>query len=183
MLALVVYESFFGCTEQLAWTIADRLQQEAGFVAEALPVQRAPARLTGLDLVVVGAPTHLRGLSSVASRWLQAQTWGAPEGRRRPRRPYGRPLQTASVRAWLAGLPPAGAQLAAAAFDTRSGDRRRHGGAGPLIAERLQAAGGRLVLPPASFRVQSITGPLAPTERERADRWASALARAVTPAA
>jgi hypothetical protein len=131
----------------------------------------------GLTISRSGAPTHVLGLSSGVSRWVQAQYWGAPGGRRRDRRPYGRPMQTATVRTWLDDVHWPGPELNAAAFDTRVGGRLA-GGAATAIARRLSHRGVRLVGSPAAFRVVSVTGPLAPGELARAADWAAGLAAA-----
>jgi Flavodoxin len=80
MRALVVYESMYGNTHLVAGSIADGLRQTCEVTL--VPVAGATAGLVaGADLLVVGAPTHLRGLSSAASRQQAAQT-GARRGSR-----------------------------------------------------------------------------------------------------
>ncbi len=62
--------------------------------------------------------------------------------------------------------------IAAAAFDTRMKGAEAEKGTAGAIAEALEAAGCRLVLPPEGFMVAGFTGPLAPGEDERAMAWA-----------
>jgi hypothetical protein len=174
--ALVIYESFFGCTWSLAEAVASSLGDHDDATADAVHVHAAPGDLTGVDLLVVGAPTHMFGLSSGVSRWLQAQYWGAPSGTRRDRRPYGRPTESASMRRWLGEVQWRGPGPRAAAFDTRVGGRSA-GGAAATIAVRLSRRGVLLIGAPEAFRVRSVTGPLAPGELARASTWGSELAR------
>jgi menaquinone-dependent protoporphyrinogen IX oxidase len=72
MRALVVYESMYGNTREIASNIADGFR--VGYEVTLVPVARATAELVaGADLLVVGAPTHRHGLSSAASRQQAAQ--------------------------------------------------------------------------------------------------------------
>jgi len=66
MRSLVVYESWFGNTQRIAEEIADVLAAE-GDVA-VLSVDDPLPSLLHVDLVVLGAPTHVHGLSSGRSR-------------------------------------------------------------------------------------------------------------------
>src|SRR4029077_14637551 len=73
MRALVVYESMYGNTRVIAGNIADGLR--ADYEVTVVPVAEATAELVaGVDLLVAGAPTHMRGLPSAASRRQAAQT-------------------------------------------------------------------------------------------------------------
>ena len=73
--ALVVYESMFGDTRALANAIAAGLLAHFGRV-DVVSADAAPADLGGIDLVVVGAPTHAFRLPSAASR-ARARARGA----------------------------------------------------------------------------------------------------------
>ena len=66
MRALVVVESWFGNTAQIAEAIADGLR-DAGADVEVATAASAP-RQPVADLIVVAAPTHRFGLPTVASR-------------------------------------------------------------------------------------------------------------------
>ena len=57
MSALVMYDSVFGNTEKIARAIADALGPH-GSVEMLRAGEITPARLTGLDLLVVGSPTR-----------------------------------------------------------------------------------------------------------------------------
>src|SRR5262249_51473300 len=67
MRGLVVYESMYGSTRVIASHIADGLR--ADYEVTLVPMAEATAELVaGADLLVVGAPTHMHGLPSAASR-------------------------------------------------------------------------------------------------------------------
>ena len=58
--ALVVFESMFGNTEAVANAIADGLKEQGA--VRVVEVGEAPDGLpSGVDLLVVGGPTHARG--------------------------------------------------------------------------------------------------------------------------
>lgn len=56
MKALVVYESMFGNTEQVARAVATGLGRHLD--VELVAVANAPDTVSDVDLVVVGGPTH-----------------------------------------------------------------------------------------------------------------------------
>ena len=77
MRALVVYESMYGNTHVVASNIADGLR--ATHEVTLVPVAGATADLVaGADLLVVGGPTHMHGLSSSASRRMAAEAAAKP---------------------------------------------------------------------------------------------------------
>ena len=64
----------------------------------------------------------------------------------------------------------------AAAFDTRYRMAESASGSAALaIADQLQEAGAFLTLPPESFFVTAMEGPLEDGELERAEHWAHSL--------
>ena len=75
MKALVVYDSAFGNTEQIAQAIGNGLGTEAGVqVLRASDVK--PEQLEGLDLLIVGSPTQRFTSLPTISRFLK----GIPGG-------------------------------------------------------------------------------------------------------
>ena len=165
MKAAVVYESWFGNTKQIAEVIATELRRD-GEVA-LLSVDDPPPPLDELDLLVVGAPTHIHGLSSAMSR-KSAVEQGHDPG------PPG-----VGVRGWLKELPEVQGRRAAA-FDTRiEKPVVLVGSAARGIAKRLRRHGFELVVPPMSFFVLDAEGPLKDGDLERAREWARELVAAV----
>jgi flavodoxin-like protein len=169
MRSLVVYESWFGNTRRVAEEIAAALAQEGD--AEVVSVDEPLPALEAVDLLVVGAPTHIHGLSSKRSR-EGALTQGA----------HGEP--GIGVRGWIDSLPEGTCGPRAAAFDTRA-----HkpvwlvGSAARGIARRLRGQGYTLVAEPESFFVHGTPGPLEEGELERAEEWGKTLANEVSRAA
>jgi len=165
MRAAVVFESWFGNTRKVAEAIADVLRDDAE--VQLVSVDDPVPDLDGLDLLVVGAPTHAHGLSSGTTRQ------GAIDQRGKGGEPgHG-------IRGWLKELPEhCGVRVAA--FDTRI-ERPIFlvGSASHGIARRLQRRGCSLVAPPESFFVVATAGPLEEGELERASAWAGRLARTV----
>jgi flavodoxin-like protein len=162
MRAVVAYESWFGNTVALAEAVADELR--ADHEVTLVSVDEPPPSLDGVDLLVLGAPTHVHGLSSRFSRRAALEQKGEE------REPGG------GTRGWLAALPP-GAGRRAAAFDTRI-DKPvvLVGSAARTLARRLARKGFALVAPVESFFVRDSEGPLEEGELERARAWARRLA-------
>jgi len=95
MRALVVVESWFGNTAQIAEAIADGLR-EAGAEVEVTTAASAPHEPLA-DLIVVAAPTHNLGLPTPASRDKAIEGGGTGE--------------TTGVREWLEQALPSAARL------------------------------------------------------------------------
>lgn len=164
--ALVVYESMYGNTQRVARAIAEGLSGAA--TVEVIEVGEAPAELPpGVDLLVVGGPTHAFGMSRPRTRADAARQAGARVISERT-----------GVREWLASLRPAGPAMAAMAFDTHASHPRffRHiGTAADDIAAGLARLGFHLAAAPEHFWVAGSQGPLDPGEEQRARSWARAL--------
>jgi hypothetical protein len=170
MKSLVVYESSFGNTQRIARTVADVLGAEGEVTLLSVDEELPPLR--GLDLLVVGAPTHVHGLSSKASRKGALDQQGREGG------------VGIGVRGWLERLPLLG-RPPVAVFDTRAHKPELLvGSAAHGIARRLRRRGYRLAAEPESFFVDGTPGPLADGELERAEKWGRELANEVlSPAA
>ncbi|KAE8763520.1 flavodoxin family protein [Georgenia thermotolerans] len=163
MRALVVYESMFGNTQEVARAVAAGLRPS--LEVELCEVGRAPALADlDVDLLVVGAPTHAFGLSRAGTR-EDAATRG--EG----------PVLSAGtgVREWLDAAAPVRGGLAVAAFDTHVRSPRVPGRASVAAQRRLRHLGARIACPAESFWVHGYTGPLLDGELDRARRWGEVL--------
>jgi flavodoxin len=166
MRALVVFESMFGNTQQIAQAVADGLRRYAR--VKLVEVGDAPTELDNdLDLLVVGGPTHAHGLSRQATR---DQAAGMTK--------TGVVSRHGGLREWLARLAPTSG-MKAATFDTRL-DKPRWlvGSAARTAAKGLSRRGYSLAAVPESFLVSGTLGPLRDGEVERARQWGASLGSA-----
>ena len=172
MRALIVYESLYGNTHVVANHIADGLRN--GYEVTVVPVTEATIEMVNeADLLVVGGPTHIHGMSTDSSRKAAADAAGKPGS--------GLALEPDSVgpglRDWLHEIGD-GHGAPAAAFDTRlDGPQILTGRASLGIAHRLRRHGYRLVLSPESFLVSKHSA-LIDGETDRAQEWGTTLAAA-----
>jgi flavodoxin len=168
MNAVVIYESVYGNTRAIAEAVAEGLG-----AAEVVPVHEA-SHLDGIELLVVGGPTHVHGLPTRRSRQM------AVEAVREDGGAHVEPgaVEEPGLRAWLRNLARAEG-VRAAAFDTRL-DRSPWltGVASRGIAKRLRARGYE-VIACESFLVEDSEGPLEEGELDRARQWGVELARAL----
>ena len=113
MRSLVIYESMYGNTHAIADGIADGLRAH-GEVSVVPASQATDELVAAADLVVVGGPTHVHGMTRARSRS------GAREEAAKPGSvlTLDKDADGPGVRDWLDGLAH-GADHAAAAFDTR----------------------------------------------------------------
>jgi hypothetical protein len=165
MRSLVVYESWFGNTQRVAEKIAAALAPEGE--VELVSVDDPLPPLEDVSLLVVGAPTHVHGLSSKRSREGAVDQGGRGE-------------PGIGVRGWIDSLPSGAGGPRAAAFDTRANKPvLLVGSAGRGIARRLREHGYELAVEPQSFFVEGTPGPLSEGELERAWEWGRTLANEV----
>jgi len=157
MKALIVYDSFFGNTEQVAQAIGKALAA-AGEVQVVRVSEAQPAQLAGLDLLVAGSPTRGFRPSPLTSRWMGGIPLNA--------------LQGVKVAAFDTRIP-----WEKMPWFLR-GMARMFGFAAPAISARLQRKGGTLAAAPEGFYVRDTKGPLADGELERAAAWAKQIAGA-----
>ncbi|HKN53625.1 MAG TPA: flavodoxin domain-containing protein [Amycolatopsis sp.] len=166
MRTVIVYESMFGNTERIARAIADGLAVSGG--AEVVNVDDAPADLTGIDLLIVGGPTHMHGMSNPTSRKSAAQQTDDVKSRN-------------GLREWLDSLDSLPKEMTVASFDTRL-DKPRWltGSAAAGATKRLKRHGCKTILSSESFFVAGSASDLglAAGELERAHAWGEALAAA-----
>jgi flavorubredoxin len=163
MRAIVVYESHWGNTAEIARAIAEGIGPEA----RALNTDEATASIVAeADLVVAGAPIMAFGLPSDPM---------IENAGKDPKAPRPADVSHPSLRHWLEALPPSHA--AAAAFETKL--RWSPGGATGAIDERFHRAGFRTIAKGQKFVVSSPYGPLREGELERARTWGGELAASV----
>ena len=174
MRAVVVYESMFGNTRQVAEAIADGLA--CSLIVETVPVIDATRSVCqGADLVVVGGPTHAWGMSWPSTRR------GAPLRLRNA--DSGLALEPGAdrgigVREWLSSFDWTATK--AAAFDTRIASPVLFTGhASKAIGRRLVRQGLSMIAPPESFLVDKGSHLMA-GELERAQAWGASLAQQVS---
>jgi hypothetical protein len=176
MKAAIVYESLYGNTHAIADAIAQGLEGVAD--PHVMSVEEAGrTQPTATDLLVVGGPTHIRGLSRKPMWELAVKdALEHPEKGLVPDAAAGGP----GLRAWFDSLDRATGK--AAAFDTRlEGNKLLTGQASKGIAKRLKQHGLELIAEPASFLVDN-TNQLLPGELDRAREWGKTLGTALSPA-
>ncbi|MFD5467212.1 flavodoxin family protein [Kitasatospora sp. NPDC127059] len=176
MHTVIVYESMYGNTREIAEAIAEGVHRAApGAAVDCLPVAEADADLTrSADLLVVGGPTHMHGMSSGLSRRMAAAAEAHKEGREAAAAEARETVEGPGLRAWFHGLPQTEPGTHAAAFDTRV-DMPRAGGAANGIAHRLSGHHYDLVVEPEGFIVEDNDGPLRAGELDRARAWGAGL--------
>lgn len=162
MKALVVYESMFGNTEEVARAITTGLSRHLD--VELVQVTHAPGVTTDLlDLIVVGGPTHAFSMTRPSTR-DDAFTKGATQGSR-----------SVGVREWLANLHKGPHSELVATFDTRVSTVRHLPGSAAKGAAKVLRSLGYTSIDRDSFFVHDIGGPLLPGELERAEAWGEKL--------
>jgi hypothetical protein len=168
MKTVIVYESMYGNTRVIADAIGRGLGPEHETVV--VPVSQArPELLAGADLVVVGGPTHIHGMSRASTRK------GAAAAARKPdsglAMDHG--AEGPGLRDWFAALGRA--DTAAAAFDTRlEGPGTFTGRASKGIARLLRRHGFTMAAKPESFLVTK-DNQLRAGEKDRAWKWGHEL--------
>jgi Flavodoxin len=174
MRAVVVYESMYGNTRLIAGAIGAGLG--TAFDVSVVPVSQAsPAVLAGADLVVVGGPTHVHGMSRASTRKAAVQASDKPAS----------PLTVEpdalgpGLREWFGSLGRY--PVKSAAFDTRvHGPAALTGRASKGVAHLLREHGFDVVAEPESFLVTK-QDRLESQETERAREWGTKLAAATVP--
>ena len=169
MRTVIVYESMYGNTRVIAEAIGRGLGPDSETVV--VPVAQAhPELLDGADLVVVGGPTHVHGLSRASTRRSAREAADKPgsgltmdPGAKGP-----------GLRDWFEGLSRV--DTAAAAFDTRlDAPAMFTGRASKAIARLLRRHGATMAADPESFLVTNANR-LRAGEEDRAREWGRRLA-------
>jgi hypothetical protein len=176
MKALVIYESMFGSTRKIAESISAGLAGDSTVAIAS--VRDADARSVDLaDLIVLGAPTHVHGLSMPATRAV-AGAMAKDPGRHLELDEHAMDI---GMREWLESIPPSTTLYAA--FDTRRNmPRILTGAASVTIAKVLGRRGLRPIVRRASFLVEDDES-LKSGELERARAWGERIGRLAAAAA
>ena len=171
MRAVVVYESMYGNTHRIADAIGAGL--EAAFDVRVVPVSHAePELIADVDLVVVGGPTHVHGMSRASTRKAAVQAADKPVGLKVEADALG-----PGLREWFGSLGDH--PVRAAAFDTRMhGPAALTGRAAKSVSRLLRQHGFDVVAEPESFLVTK-QDRLEPQEQDRARDWAAKLAAGI----
>jgi hypothetical protein len=172
MNAVVVYESMYGNTHLIADAVAKGLGDGSGGDGEVRVVavdDAEPDLLRHADIVVVGGPTHVHGMSRDSTRKAAIEAAEKPES--------GLTLdpdaEGPGLRDWFDSVGELGG--AAAAFDTRiDAPAAITGRASKGIAKKLRHLGCTLVVEPESFLVTKESH-LEPDEEARARAWGEGL--------
>lgn len=164
MKALVVYESMFGNTKDVAKAITSGLSAHVD--VELVEVTQASSRITEpVDLLVVGGPTHAFSMTRQSTR-EDAFRQGAIHG-----------SANVGLREWLEQLDRGPHTELVATFDTRVAKvRHLPGSAAKGAAKVARQLGYRTAAPAESFYVEDVSGPLLQGELDRAWVWGEELA-------
>ncbi len=156
MKALVVYDSVFGNTEQVAQAMGRGLTQ-LGDVETRRVKDAEPQDLMAVDVLIVGSPTRGFQPTPATKKLLKRIPAGG-----------------------LEGVRVAAFDTRFSVEDTQSGILnflvRLFGYAAGPIAARLEKKGGDPAVPPEGFIVEGTEGPLREGELERAANWARRIA-------
>lgn len=152
---LVIYDSDFGNTEQVARAIGQALTAEA--TVEVRHADDATSELLeGADLVIVGSPTQGFRPTKPVTNLIASLHQGTLTGKK--------------VAAFDTRIDTRAMDSAVLGFIVDKG-----GYAAKRIARRLEKAGGGLIVKPEGFYVEDTEGPLKDGELERAKTWAKSL--------
>jgi hypothetical protein len=168
MRTVIVYESMYGNTHSVASKIAD---VAGGFGEVALvPASKAALEsLDGADLVIIGGPTHIHGLSRPMTR-----QGAMSDVAKHPDLVFDPDGEGPGLRDWFEQIGN-GNHISAAAFDTRlHGPSAVTGSAAKGISRRLHHHGFHEVAGPQSFFVDK-ENHLVDGEADRAGVWARSL--------
>lgn len=176
MKAVVIFESMYGNTRAVAEAVAEGLLAAGDVQVTVLPVSEAGAEtsteiISDADLLVVGGPTHMHGMSRPSSRHAAQEAAVKPDS--------GLVVDPAAdgpgVREWLAHLEHLGGL--SAAFDTRlDAPPIFTGSAAARIARELRRSGLTAIARPESFLVTKKTQ-LCAGETARAREWGVELSK------
>jgi flavodoxin len=155
MKALIVYDSVYGNTEQVARSVAGVLALSAT-VTVVRPAEVPGDALDGVNLVIVGSPTRAFRATPAIMKWIKGL---APDALNRVR------VAAFDTRISVDDTNSKALSTMVKVF----------GYAADPIARALQKRGGIPAAPPEGFFVADKEGPIKEGERERAEAWAKLL--------
>ncbi|MGW6930831.1 flavodoxin family protein [Lentzea sp. NPDC054927] len=165
--ALVVYESMFGNTKEIAEAVAEGLR--GSMTVEVVEVSSAPVELSDeVGLLVVGGPTHAFSMSRPSTR-ADAATKGADK----------QAAAAAGLREWVEQIGKGAAHPPVAAFDTKVKRPKLPGSAARAALTRLRRAHFPVLTSAENFYVDGTAGPLVEGEPDRARNWGAKCAAEV----
>lgn len=155
MKTLIIYESAFGNTEQIAFIIRDVLSLSGETIA-VHPDNVQPAELKNYDLIITGSPTQKFSplpnitsfLNNLPNGSLKGKNAAAFDTRIDLMKLNNRFL---SLMVWIFGY------------------------AAESLAKKLKTKGGKLIVPAQGFFVDDTKGPISEGELKRAKEWAENL--------
>jgi flavodoxin len=156
MISLVVYDSQYGNTRQIAQAIADQLAESGK--AYAIHVDEVqPGDMMGINLLVVGSPTQQLSATASIKGWLNRLPEGLLAGVRAAAfdtRFTQEKIEEVKILSFFVSIFGYGAKP---------------------IARRLAKKGAKVIAEPEGFYVADTEGPLLAEELTRAADWASSL--------
>jgi hypothetical protein len=126
---------------------------------EVVDSDAAPDAVEGVDLLVVGGPTHAFSMTRKSTREQAGSQQHAPH------------VPTRGIREWRDTLHRAATPIRAVAFDTRVDAPRLPGSAAKAIRHELRSLGFETEVAARTFRVHGYEGPLVDGELSRAAEW------------
>jgi flavodoxin I len=155
MKTLIIYDSVFGNTEQIARAIADALKPQNK--VELLRVSSVkPEDVQGVELLIVGSPTRKFTATPEIFSFIKSISIQGLKG--------------VQVTAFDTRISLSDIKSSVLRFMVKLG-----GYAAEPIAKKLQKKGGDLIIPPEGFFVNDTEGPLKDGELERAAEWAKQI--------
>jgi flavodoxin len=155
MSVLILYDSVFGNTEQIARAVCSGADLQGN--AQAVKVSEVkPEQLQGLKLLIVGSPTRAFRPTEATQKFLKGLAKDSLKGVR--------------VAAFDTRMDVNESKSAVLRFFVKI-----FGYAAKPTAYGLTAKGGELAAPPEGFLVNDTQGPLKEGELERAANWAKSL--------
>ncbi len=156
MKVLIIYDSIFGNTEQVAQAMGNALGSQED--VEILRVSDVKLeQLTGLELLIVGSPTRQFRPTAAINNLLKRIPKNGLKGVK---------VAAFDTRFTMSAIE----ESRVLPFFVRL-----FGYAAKPISDRLKKKGGDLIIPPEGFFVERVEGPLKEGELERAADWAKQI--------